>query len=403
MSDSSKNLSEFRLVKVPTRGVPDPVDTATALKSVSEAVLAEPGPVAVDAERASGFRYGEPTVLVQLKVAGGQTFLLDTIAVEDLSSLQASVGQQEWILHDADQDLRGIAEHGLRPAKVFDTSVAARLIGLRRFGLAAVCEQLLGLTLDKDHQRANWATRPLPQDWLRYAALDVELLHQLREILLERLSELDRLSWFEESCEAIRLAGPRAPKPDRWRKGAHGVLRSPREFALLKELWEVRDDAAKELDVSPSKLVNTKALVAAAAQHPRNRRDLGKIHAFRSPLARQYEERWLAAVETVRWLPPEELPPVKPASSPSYIPIFGSKDELKDAASRGFDSLKAKLNRLATDLDIESVLIATSAQIKHLAWLRADYALSDEAPDYAAEMEELGLLPWQQAQLLKLL
>ena len=162
--------------------------------------------MAVDAERASGYRYGQRTYLVQLRREGAGTALIDPIAVPDLSALSDALVGVEWVLHAASQDLPGLAEQGMRPSRVFDTELGARLLGLDRVGLAAVVADALGLGLAKEHSAVDWSTRPLPTEWLRYAALDVEVLVELREVLAERLAVAGKAEWAAQEFEAVRTA-----------------------------------------------------------------------------------------------------------------------------------------------------------------------------------------------------
>nr|BFF21759.1 hypothetical protein GCM10025730_52800 [Promicromonospora thailandica] len=201
----------------PADGLPDVVATPGAFARVVEAFADGSGPVAGDAERASGYRYGQATYLVQLRREGAGTALIDPVGVPDLSPLGEAVGDAEFVLHAASQDLPGFAAHGLRPARIFDTELAARLLGMERVGLAAVVAEVLGLGLAKEHSAVDWSTRPLPEDWLRYAALDVEVLVELRDRLAERLVAAGKWEWAEQEFEAVRTA----PRPRRaWTRGA---------------------------------------------------------------------------------------------------------------------------------------------------------------------------------------
>ena len=146
------------------------------------------GPVAVDAERASGYRYSQRAYLVQLRREGAGTVLVDPIEQSDLSAIGAALGDAEWILHAANQDLPCLAEIGLRPPHLFDTELAGRLLGDERVALGTMVERHLGVRLEKGHSAADWSTRPLPHDWLVYAALDVELLVALRAALATELA-----------------------------------------------------------------------------------------------------------------------------------------------------------------------------------------------------------------------
>ena len=213
----------------PADGIPPIVDTSEALARVVADFGAGTGPVAVDAERASGYRYGQHTFLVQLRREGAGTALIDPIALPDLSSLSDALVGVEWVLHAASQDLPGLSEQNLRPSRVFDTELGARLLGLERVGLAAVVAELLGLGLAKEHSAVDWSTRPLPEQWLRYAALDVEVLVELRTILAERLALAGKAEWAAQEFEAVRLMPPPAPRVDPWRRvsGLHSRRQRP--------------------------------------------------------------------------------------------------------------------------------------------------------------------------------
>ena len=161
-------------------GLPVVVSTPEAPREAIDALVAGDGPVAVDAERASGFKYGQRAYLVQFYRRGGGTWLIDPIGFDDLSPLAEALSETTWILHAASQDLPCMREVGLVPARIFDTELAARLLGRDRVGLGPLVESELGLHLAKGHGAADWSRRPLPDDWLRYAALDVEVLVDLQ-------------------------------------------------------------------------------------------------------------------------------------------------------------------------------------------------------------------------------
>ncbi|MCR4489544.1 HRDC domain-containing protein, partial [Micrococcus luteus] len=259
-----------RLIATPAGGVPRLTDTRAGLEACAAALAAGTGPVAIDAERASGIRYGQRAMLVQLKREGAGIWLVDPEALDGLAPLQEALAGVEWILHAASQDLPCLAEQGLRPDRLFDTELAARVSGLPRVGLAAVLEELLGVTLAKEHSAADWSVRPLPEAMLTYAALDVELLVPLREALIARLEADGKLAWAEQEFEHVRTAPPPTPKKDPWR-GTSGsqTLRRPVQRAVLKRLWEAREDLARHRDVAPGRLIPDRSIVAAAAAQPR--------------------------------------------------------------------------------------------------------------------------------------
>ena len=165
------------------------ISTPAQLAEATSALAAADGPVAVDVERASGFRYSQRAYLIQVFRRGAGAFLIDPIAFDDLSSLQAAIGDAEWVFHAASQDLPSLREIGLVPPRIFDTELTSRLLGRAKVGLAAVTEDTIGIVLKKEHSAADWSTRPLPQAWLEYAALDVLHLLDVRDVLERELAE----------------------------------------------------------------------------------------------------------------------------------------------------------------------------------------------------------------------
>ena len=293
----------------PADGVPPVIETSEALAACVAAFRAGSGPVAIDAERASGYRYGQRTYLVQLRRDGAGTALIDPIPLPDLSSLSAALDGVEWILHAASQDLPGLIPLGMTASAVFDTELAARLLGLDRVGLAAVVADLLGLGLAKEHSAVDWSTRPLKPEWLRYAALDVEVLIELRAELGRRLDQAGKSEWARQEFEAVRLAAPPAPRVDPWRRtsGMH-VLRDPRALAVVRELWTVREENAARRDISPGRVLPDAAILAAAQALPRNVADLTQLPAFAGKGQRRRAPEWQVAIDRALSLPESALP-----------------------------------------------------------------------------------------------
>ncbi len=259
------------LLTEPRDGLPPLVTSAADLAAATAALAGGTGPVAVDAERASGFRYGHRAFLVQLRRQGAGTVLIDPVACPDLSGLDAALADTEAVLHAASQDLPCLAELGYRPRHLFDTEVAGRLLGCPRVGLATMVESNLGLGLEKTHSAADWSTRPLPDEWLRYAALDVEVLVELRDVLAEQLTEQGKIEWANQEFAAVlaAAAAPPPPRTDPWRRtsGIHRV-RTRRGLAVVRELWQERDKIAKRRDISPTKVLSDAAIVEAARIMP---------------------------------------------------------------------------------------------------------------------------------------
>lgn len=342
----------------PRAGVPPLIDTPSGLKDAAAAIAAGSGPVAVDAERASAYRYTSRAYLIQLRRAGAGTFLVDPIPVfGEFAPLAEVINPLEWVLHAADQDLPGLAELGLVPHSLFDTELASRIAGFERVGLAAISERLLGYTLAKGHGAADWSSRPLPHSWLNYAALDVEVLLELRDALEDELTRQGKRQWAAEEFEYIRLRPGPVVSPERWRRTANiHTLRDKRSLAIARELWFARDAIAQREDVAPKRILPDAAIVAAAVRRPKTAADLRAVAGFGGPRQRRRASDWLAAIDRARALPSSELPPLRaPADAgvrPSNRPRPGS-----DAAHRLAAARKA-LNAISehTSVPVENLL-----------------------------------------------
>ena len=319
----------------PAEGVPDVVETDADLARAVQALSGGTGPTAVDAERASGYRYGQRTYLVQIRRAGAGTWLIDPIAQPDLSGVTEALRGSEWVLHAASQDLPGLAEQQMVPDAVFDTELAARLLGMPRVGLAAVVADTLGRGLAKEHSAVDWSTRPLPPDWLRYAALDVELLVEVRAVLAGRLEEAGKSEWARQEFEAVRTAPPPAPRVDPWRRtsGVHAV-RSTRGLAVVRSLWEARDADARRRDISPGRVLPDAAIVAAALALPSTVADLVALKQFSGKGTRRRADQWFGAVDQALSLPERALPSLRGPGTPGPPPQRVWKDRDPAAAAR---------------------------------------------------------------------
>ncbi|MDO4259908.1 MAG: HRDC domain-containing protein [Actinomycetaceae bacterium] len=382
------------LISSPRGGTPAMIDSARELAEVASRLAAGTAPIALDVERAQGYRYGSDPYLVQIRREDVGTFLIDSHALPDLSSLAPGTDDL-WILHAADQDLPNLAAVGLRPATLFDTEVAARLIGLERFGLAAVCEQVMGLSLAKDHQAANWSIRPLPSDWLRYAALDVELLTEAYRHLATRLHDLGRWEWASEEFDhVIRLPAP-APKPDRWRSlPGIGKLSSPRSLEVLRLLWFAREDLARELDIAPGRLVKNSALIQAASNPPRNRRSLLQIQDFRIPTARAHTDIWLRAITTAIHTPDNALPPRRVPTPAGTIPESRFWARNDPQAHARLQAVRAAVKKVADPLQMAPDVVLEPKVQRYLAWAPLDSGLPVSVA-VQRRLAETAARPWQ--------
>jgi ribonuclease D len=253
-------------------GVPGVVDTQKALDEACTAIAGASGPVALDAERASGYRYSARAYLIQLRRGDSGTFLVDPVAFgQQLPQLAEAIGDEEWILHAATQDLACLREVGLHPSRLFDTELAGRLLGMPRVGLATLVEEITGQRMRKEHSAADWSNRPLPESWLEYAALDVEVLDVLRDHLEVELAKAGKDDWARQEFTHLLGFEPTV-RTEAWRRtsGAN-KLRGRRPMAAVKALWEARDELARSRDVSPGRILPDAAIVAAATVMPGSR------------------------------------------------------------------------------------------------------------------------------------
>jgi ribonuclease D len=349
------------------------------------------GPVAVDAERASGYRYGQRAYLVQLRRNGSGTGLLDPIPLPDLSVIQEAIADEEWVLHAANQDLPCLAEIGLVPRRIFDTELAARLAGLPRVGLGAVVESLLGYSLQKGHSAADWSTRPLPEEWLVYAALDVEVLVDLRDALAAILEEQGKTDWARQEFEAILAAGPPAPKADPWRRtsGVHG-LRSRRQLGMLRSLWQARDDLARNRDIAPGRVLPDSAMVAAVQADPENEGSLLELPVFRGRANRRLVATWFGALRRGRALPEDELPlHSKAGDGPPPVNRWADRDP---AANTRLQAARAGLAEISAKHAVPVENLLSPDLVRRLMWSPPD---PRDAAAIAAVLRAGGAREWQ--------
>ncbi|MCL2849184.1 MAG: HRDC domain-containing protein [Micrococcales bacterium] len=389
--DSSGEPPVVPLVE-PRDGVPPVVTCEAGLAATAAAFAAGHGPVAVDAERASGYRYGQRAYLVQIRRDGAGTALLDPVAVPDLSALSAALSATEWVLHAASQDLPCLADVGMVPDQVFDTELAARLLGYERVGLAAVVAQVLGLGLAKEHSAVDWSTRPLPDDWLRYAALDVEVLVEVRHTMAAELDAAGKTQWAAQEFEAVRTAPPPPPRPDPWRRvsGLHAV-KGRRNLAVVRELWTVRDAQGQARDLAPGRVLPDRAIIAAALALPRTVDELRTLPVFSGRRTSRRAELWQVAVDRALGLRDDELPPVHGPKSDGPPPVRGWRDRDPDAAAR-ITAARAGVAALATMHNVPAENVVAPDLIRRLCWSPP----SPATPDAVAEaLAAGGARPWQ--------
>lgn len=347
--------------------MPPLIQTSAELAEAAGRLEAGTGPIAIDTERASGFRYSGRAYLIQLRREGAGSVLVDPIPIEDLDPLRRALAGPEWILHAASQDLPCLEELELRPTKLFDTELAARLCDFEKVGLASITEQLLGFRLEKQHSAADWSSRPLPHDWLVYAALDVELLIELRDKLAAELAKQGKSAWAEAEFEHVRLAGPPKPRKEPWRRtsGIHKV-RGAKALGRVRAVWEARDNLARKLDRAPGKVLPDAAIVEAATADPTDFAEMMSLPGFRRRGGRTNARLWLAALADARDVPADDLPSTTPPQEgPPATHRWADRDPV---AAERLAAARAAVSEVAEKHHLPAENLIAPALVRGLAW-----------------------------------
>jgi ribonuclease D len=366
------------------------------LAEVVAELAASKGSIAIDAERASGFKYSQRAYLVQIRAANTDIFLIDPAATPEIVSskefaeLAALMKDREWILHAATQDLPCLNELGLYPGAIFDTELAGRLSGQPRVGLGALTESLLNFRLAKEHSAADWSTRPLPDSWLNYAALDVDLLHELATAVEALLNEQGKLDWAKQEFQALMSFKPKAQKLDRWRgiTGLHKVQdRSSLEIA--RQLWNAREALAQKMDVAPGRLIPDSSILVAATQKPRTRPELAAMKSFSGRASRSYLDTWWDAIQSAHKA--TELPALKPEKTDA-LPNHRNWINKYPEADRRLKLAKASLLELS-----EKKLVPLENLLMPELLRQVSFAPPEDLSTsvLSEKLSQLGARPWQ--------
>ncbi|MCV7174151.1 ribonuclease D [Mycobacterium manitobense] len=381
----------------PADGVPALSVSRSEIAAAAELLASGHGPFAVDAERASGFRYSNRAYLVQIRRAGAGTVLIDPVnhgdsPIDVMAPVAAAMAEDEWVLHAADQDLPCLAEIGMRPARLYDTELAGRLAGFERVNLAAMVQRLLGLHLMKGHGAADWSKRPLPDDWLNYAALDVEVLLELRDAIAAVLEEQGKTDWAAQEFEHLRTFEASPTRRDRWRRtsGIHKV-RNPRALAAVRELWTTRDHIARRRDIAPGRILPDAAIVNAATADPDTVEKLTALPIFGGSKQRRSAQVWLDALNRAR----ENTDPPDDAETSNGPPPPSRWARRKPEAAARLEAARAALSAVSERVTVPAENLITPEVVRRLCW---DWQ-PPESGDVTAAVEEFlteaRVRPWQ--------
>jgi ribonuclease D len=385
----------------PAQGTPPVIDTEAKFKDALAQLSQGHGPFAVDAERASGFRYSARAYLIQVKRNSGGLHLIDPIPFgpghELFAQLNSLMNTDEVILHASTQDLPCLRELGINPIKLFDTELAGRIAGLPRVGLGPLLESLMGVTLAKEHSAADWSARPLPQDWLTYAALDVELLVELRDRMYELLETSKKLDWALEEFAAILKAPPAPPRVDPWRRtsGMHKIKRRE-QLAVIKELWHARDQIASEQDISPGKLLNDSAIVELAIAPAVTKKEFEKALRPLGLRARWLENLplWLSSISVAVSLPEDQWPAMR-TNADTLPPIKLWRDKFPEKFAP-LSHARAAIEIIAQDNHIPVENLISPEYVRRVCWKPPTGATETlSTPTVEQALAELGARQWQ--------
>ena len=348
----------------------------TALEGVDQ--------VAIDAERASGFRYSQRAYLIQIAVRDLGIWLVDPVSDVDLSDLISLLNSKTWLLHAATQDLPCLAELGFKPSGLIDTELTARILGLERVGLGSVCESQLGIELAKEHSAADWSQRPLTQEMLDYAALDVDVMFELWEKLSELAREAKKEAWLAEEFAHLLEFKPKPPLDEPWR-GLPGISRI-KDLAKLKiaaSLHGTRDAIAVEKDVAPGRLIPDRSIMAAVNQAPKSRSDLANNKEFQGRASRTLLSTWWDAVARAQEL---EIS-LEPAEKGNGIPNHKSWERRFPEAHHRLEVVRPLVLALAAELSIPVENLLTPDYLRRVCF--------EPGHDIAQQLADYGARKWQ--------
>jgi ribonuclease D len=401
--------SELTPLLVPRAGVPDVITTQSAFEEMISALLNGVGPIAIDAERASGYKYSQRAYLIQLYRINGGLHLIDPIAIKDKSLWQRfndNFANLEWVIHASTQDLPCLLELGLNPQSLFDTELGARIAGSPRVGLGALAESLLEFQLAKEHSAVDWSIRPLKPEWLTYAALDVDVLLDIREKVEQILIEKNKLDWAKQDFSAIlssfKLKQNDQPKIDRWRKtsGMHKV-RDRLTMTIIKDLWLDRDQLAQELDIAPGRILNDEAIIEIATKKPNTIEAITKVIGWRSKIQSPPYARWLAQLNNSLSTPIEKQVELRVQSN--NLPPMKVWKERNPLGYARLSHARSNIAALALELDLPVENLVTPELVRKLCWELPKNDQSIYEKYVAEQLKQMGARDWQISQVTPLI
>jgi ribonuclease D len=386
----------------PRHGVPEVISNESDFEKLIAQLLNGRGPLAIDAERASGYRYSQRAYLIQIYRENGGLHLIDPIPLKDSKlweKFNKEFSSYEWVIHASTQDLPCLIDVGLKPELLFDTELGARIAGCERVGLGPLAESLLELQLSKEHSAVDWSIRPLRPEWITYAALDVDILLDIRNAVENLLTEQNKLEWAKQDFASIlknyqNYVFTDEAKPERWRRtsGMHKV-RDRLTMAIVRDFWFSRDELAREIDLAPGRVLGDEAIIELATKRPDNLEAVAKVIGRRTRLEAPPFNRWLNVLNNALKTPHDQQPELRVASQ-SLPPIKIWKDRNPLGYAR-LTHARAALIELSTQIQIPTENLVTPELVRRICWQEPP-ASNSEYQDFVIEqLNKTGARPWQ--------
>lgn len=392
-------MSDF--VIAPSEGTPQLMAGAAAIRQAADQLAQGTGWCAVDTERASGFRYHNRVCLLQIRRTGAGTMLIDVesdpqATTDFIGRVLADTG---WVVHAASTDLPYLEQLRLRPPQLFDTELAGRFLGFHRVNLAAMVEHYLGVRLRKNHGGEDWSRRPIPSEWLDYAALDVEYLLPLADAMRSELTQQHpKDEWVAEECDYLtRVYRGYSPTPKSWEdlKGVHG-LRTSKQLQVARWLWRVREKLARASDTAVSRLLPDKALVALATELPTTVPKVMRTPGY-PPRLRRKARYWANQVDKALRTAQDRWP--EPFPIPTYRDTPPSRYTWSRYYPESFPKLtmvREELARVATQVEIPVENMIQSSDTNEIVWRSQELKEVTDDTELLELLQRLQIRPWQQ-------
>ena len=392
-------MSDF--VTAPSEGTPQLMAGAAAIRQAADQLAQGTGWCAVDTERASGFRYHNRVCLLQIRRAGAGTMLIDVesdpqATTDFIGRVLADTG---WVVHAASTDLPYLEQLRLRPPQLFDTELAGRFLGFHRVNLAAMVEHYLGVRLRKNHGGEDWSRRPIPSEWLDYAALDVEYLLPLADAMRSELTQQHpKDEWVAEECDYLtRVYRGYSPTPKSWEdlKGVHG-LRTSKQLQVARWLWRVREKLARASDTAVSRLLPDKALVALATELPTTVPKVMRTPGY-PPRLRRKARYWANQVDKALRTAQDRWP--EPFPIPTYRDTPPSRYTWSRYYPESFPKLtmvREELARVAAQVEIPVENMIQASDTNEIVWRSQELKEVTDDTELLELLQRLQIRLWQQ-------